>query len=275
MLDQVGVDDDEDLPEPTETYIEAKAFLGGEAGVGAGAPLIANGEPKDLIEAAGVAKVVTGGENEGDVELSFVLDNELSLALASPMLGIGGGTENPGTFTATLKLDAQNGYEPDELEIKGTSGYTISGEQGLNLNGDDLADLTKSLEGAVFTQDTGDGQGIEVGAKLDLDDPANRFAAMQVLASGADLALPGVPLPAPNPVNAVANLVERFDEDGELSYDTYDMTSESTDAEIKVGLGPCLGAGGGSSTDTQSDRTGEVRPPGGVWGPHQCLQPGG
>ena len=36
VLDLVGVDDNEDLPTPTETYVEGKAFLNGEAGVGGG-----------------------------------------------------------------------------------------------------------------------------------------------------------------------------------------------------------------------------------------------
>src|SRR5918998_445494 len=36
VLDLIGVDDDGDLPEPTETYIEGKAFVNASGGAGAG-----------------------------------------------------------------------------------------------------------------------------------------------------------------------------------------------------------------------------------------------
>src|SRR5215208_179509 len=61
-LDQLGIDDDEDLPEPTETYVEGKAFLTGSGRAGAGAGVI-DGELKALIEGAGVVKVTTSGDN--------------------------------------------------------------------------------------------------------------------------------------------------------------------------------------------------------------------
>ena len=39
-LDQLGIDDNEDLPKPTETYYEGKAFLNCDAGAGAGIGVI-------------------------------------------------------------------------------------------------------------------------------------------------------------------------------------------------------------------------------------------
>src|SRR4051794_32816139 len=47
-LDQLGVDDDEDLPKPTETYVEGKAFLNGSGDAGAGVGIV-DGEIKALI----------------------------------------------------------------------------------------------------------------------------------------------------------------------------------------------------------------------------------
>lgn len=260
-LDLLGVDSDEDLPEPTETYIEAKALIGGKAGASAGLPG-ASAEVKALINAAGVAKVTTRGKDAGDVEISLQLDGKLNAALSEEMMGAGVGGEATGSFTATLKFDAQNGYAADSLELKGTAGYTGSLKLGPSFNAKDLKGLTDKLKTLSLTGSTGEGQGLEVGAKLDLKDPANRDAALALLTSGGD---PG----------AVLALVDRFNQDAELSLDTFDQSSSSTESEVKVGVGPGLGAGGGSDTSATSGRNGVVRPPGGVFQPRVCLQPGG
>ena len=68
-LDQLGIDDNGDLPEPNETYFEGKAFLDGTAGAGGGVGIV-DADIKGLIKGAGVVKVKTSGENKGDVEFT-------------------------------------------------------------------------------------------------------------------------------------------------------------------------------------------------------------
>lgn len=256
-LDQLGVDDNEDLPTPTETYVEAGVFLEGKAEAGGGVG-IADAQIKGLIKGAGVVKVTTSGANEGDVEVSFELEAEAAASLTAATLGPG--ANGKGKVTATLKLDAQNGYRPDELEMKASAGYTGSFNSELDLKGDDLAEISKALEKVALSGNAGEGQGIEFGAKLDLDDPQNLAAALGVLGQ------------ASNPA-AVAALGARFDEAGELSLDTYNLSQEETEGEIKVGLGIGGGAGGSSSTESQSGRSGSVRAPGGTFQPRVCKQP--
>ncbi|MDP9385969.1 MAG: hypothetical protein M3P50_12215 [Actinomycetota bacterium] len=70
VLDRLGVDKDVDLPTPTETYVEAGAFLGGESELGAGIG-VADAQVKAAIEGAGVVKVKTAGPDKGDAEVSF------------------------------------------------------------------------------------------------------------------------------------------------------------------------------------------------------------
>ncbi len=259
LLDKLGVDSNEDLPEPDETYAEAQAFLSGSGDAGAGLGAISE-DAAALISAAGVVKVVTGGENKGDVELSIQLDAELSAKLGAEMIGVGAGGEGTGSFTATVKLDAQNDYQPDSLELKGSAGYSGTLDLGPDFSAEDLAGLKGKLEKLTLQNSSGKGKGLEVGAELDLDDPANRAAALNVLLRGAD-------------PTAIAGLINRFNSDGELSLDTYDQSSTSTDSEVKAGIGIGFGAGGGSSTESTSGRSGVVRPPGGSFAPRQCLQP--
>lgn len=262
LLDLVGVDRDHDLPEPNETYVTAEAYLQGNAGAGAGGITGVSGEIEALLKGAGIVKVVTRGENAGDVELSLELSGEINAALSEEMMGVAAGGSATGSFTATLHLDAQNGMQPDKLEIKGTAGYTGTLDLGPDFNATDLEGLTDKLESLSLTSETGEGQGLEVGAELDLDDPTNRAAALALLTSGGN-------------ASAVARLIDRFNRDGTLSLDTFDQSSESTDGEIKVGFGPGLGIGGGTSTDSTSGRNGIVRPPGGTFEPRVCAQPPG
>lgn len=262
VLDWVGVDRDQDLPEPDETYVEAGVLLKGNAGAGAGGLPGLSAEIKGLIQAAGVAKVVTSGENKGDVEIALELSGDVNGALSQEMLGVSGGAGATGSFTATLMLDAQNGYEPDSLVITGTAGYTGTLDLGPDFNADDLAGLTDKLKTLSLTSSTGEGQGIKVGAELDLDDPTNRAAALDLLLSRGS-------------AGAVAGLVDRLNRDGTLTLDTYDQTAESTDSEVKVGFGVGLGGGGGQSTDTTGGHDSLVRPPGESFQPVVCATPAG
>src|SRR5919112_3248868 len=85
-LDQLGVDDNEDLPEPTETYVEGKAFLNGAGDAGAGIGVV-DGELKGLIEGAGLVRVISSGANEGDVTFTVRLDADASGSLTVGALG--------------------------------------------------------------------------------------------------------------------------------------------------------------------------------------------
>ncbi len=254
-LDQLGIDDNEDLPTPNEEYYEGKAFIEGSAGAGAGIG-VADAKIKALIEGAGLVKVKTSGENKGDVEFTVRLDGEANanLGVAAFGAGIGGKTRT----TATITLDAQNGYAPDKVTFKSSGGYT--GTLGLQGNasfmGDDVDDIAKELGKVAVSDMQGEGQGFEFSADLDLKDPQNLQATLDALAGQ-------------NPVP----LIDAFNDKGTLGFDTYDLSSESTDGSVKVGLGVGGGAGGASSSEEQSDRTGITRPPGGTWVPRVCKQP--
>ena len=254
-LDQLGVDDNEDLPTPTETYIEGKAFLNGSGDAGAGIGVI-DAELKALIEGAGVVKVTTSGENAGDVEFTIQLDGDASGGFTVGTLG--GSLNGDLGFTATISLDAQNGYAPDKLVLKGNAGYTGSLDASLLLEADELEDISSALEKVSLSASEGVGHGLEVSAELDLTDPENLEATLRALTSQGRDVLP---------------LAMALDENGELGFDTYDLETSETEGEIKVGLGVGGGGGGSSSSETQSDRTGLVRLPGGVFEPRLCKQP--
>jgi hypothetical protein len=254
-LDQLGVDDDEDLPKPTETYVEGKAFLNGSGDAGAGVGVI-DGELKALIEGAGVVKVTTSGDNAGDVEFTVQLDGDASGGFTVATLG--GSLGGDVGFKATISLDAQNDYRPDKLVLKGNAGYTGSLDTRLLLEADELEDLSKALEKVSLSASQGVGQGFELSAELDLTDPANLAATLRALTSQGRDVLP---------------LAIAIDENGEIGFDTYDLEASETEGEIKVGLGVGGGGGGSSSSETQRDRSGLVRLPGGTFEPRICKQP--
>jgi hypothetical protein len=254
-LDQLGVDDDEDLPKPTETYVEGKAFLNGSGDAGAGVGVI-DGELKALIEVAGVVKVTTSGDNAGDVEFTVQLDGDASGGFTVATLG--GSLGGDVGFKATISLDAQNDYRPDKLVLKGNAGYTGSLDTRLLLEADELEDLSKALEKVSLSASQGVGQGFELSAELDLTDPANLAATLRALTSQGRDVLP---------------LAIAIDENGEIGFDTYDLEASETEGEIKVGLGVGGGGGGSSSSETQRDRSGLVRLPGGTFEPRICKQP--
>src|SRR5687767_10481190 len=254
-LDQLGVDDNEDLPKPTETYMEGKAFLNGSADAAAGIGVI-DGQLKGLIEGAGLVRVVSSGKNEGDVTFTVKLNADASGGLS--VAALGGNVRGQLLFTAQITLDAQNDYAPDKLVLKGNAGYTGSISAQALLEGDDLEDLAGELEKVTLSASEGQGQGLEVSAELDLDDPENLDATLRALTSQGQDVLP---------------LVTAIDEEGKLGFDTYDLETSETEGEIKVGLGIGGGAGGKSSSETQSDRTGLVRMPGGSFEPRLCTQP--
>jgi hypothetical protein len=259
ILDQLGVDDNGDLPTPTQTYTTGSLFIDGEAGAGAGIGAL-DAELAALIHGAGAVKVNTGGRDKGDAEVSFELEGEVNGGLGAAIFGGGVNGSGESAFTATLHLDAQNGYKPDKLVIKGSAQYSGAVDLHLDLKGDDLEDITDAVDELTFSSTDGEGHGIEFTGELDLNDPENLAAALGVLTNGT------------NPAGVVA-LVDRFDEDGTLSLDTFDLEKSETEGEVKVGLGIGGGAGGSSSSETESGRTGVVRPPGGTFAPRVCAQP--
>ncbi len=259
VLDQLGVDDDRDLPTPKETYVEAQAFLSGKAAAGGGIGLDDAGI-KGLLEAAGVVKVTTSGANKGDVEFSVEVSGNADASLTDAVFGVGAAGRVDAKFTATVTLDAQNGYRPDHLILKGTANAMGGATFAVEPKGNDLKAIAKELEKLSFSSSETAGKGVEFTADLDLKDPANRNAALGALLSGG------------NPA-AVAGLIGRLNSDGTLSVDTYDITRSNTEGEVKVGLGVGLGAGGSSTSTNESGRHGWVRPPGGTFEPRVCKQP--
>ncbi len=254
-LDQLGVDDNGDLPKPTETYMEGKAFINGSGKAGAGLGVL-DGELSALIEAAGVVKVTSSGDNAGDVEFTVQLDADASGGLTVGTLG--GSINGQLGYTATISLDAQNGYRPDKLVLKGNAGYTGSLDAKLLLEGKELKDISSALKEVSLTSDVGTGQGLEVSAELDLTDPENLDATLRALTSQGQDVLP---------------LAQAINDDAKIGFDTYDLETSETEGSIKVGLGIGGGAGGSSSSESQSDRTGLVRLPGGTFEPRLCKQP--
>ncbi len=182
------------------------------------------------------------------------IDGEANGSITAATLG--GGATGKVRMTATITLDAQNGYKPDKLVLKGNAGYTGNFDQKLALDGDELKDISSALEEVSISDQAGEGKGFEVSGELDLDDPENLQATLDALAG--QNALP---------------LAEALDENGTLGFDTYDLSTENTEGEVKVGLGVGGGGGGSSSSEEQSDRTGVVRPPGGTFAPRLCKQP--
>jgi hypothetical protein len=116
-LDQLGVDDDEDLPEPTETYVEGKAFLNGSADAAAGIGVI-DGEIKGLIESAGIVRVVSSGDDKGDVTFTVKLNADAGGGLTVGALG-GGVKGHQLAFTAQITLDAQNDSPARQARAQG------------------------------------------------------------------------------------------------------------------------------------------------------------
>ena len=173
------MDDNGDLPEPDEEYYEGKAFLEGSAGAGGGIGIV-DADIKGLINGAGIVKVKTSGENKGDVEFTVRIDGEANGSITAATLGPN--AQGKVRLTATITLDAQNGYKPDKLTLKGNAGYTGALGTKLALDGDDLEDVSKALEKVSLSDNQGTGQGFEVSAELDLKDPENLQATLDALA---------------------------------------------------------------------------------------------
>jgi hypothetical protein len=100
---------------------------------------------------------------------------------------------------------------------------------------------------------------VEFTGDLDLATDADRVAALRALTGDG---------------TGAAELAQRLDDDGRLTFQVYDTTASSTEAGLRVGLGPGLGAEGGQSHDERSLGGSWVREPGAGWLPRNCGLPG-
>jgi hypothetical protein len=269
-LDLLGVDSDGDLPEPDGRYQEAEAFLQQKGNVSGGAGGVDAGI-KELIRAAGTVKVVSSGDaggagQAGDVEVALQVDASLAGELGVATLGASGGAG--ASFTATLKLDAQDGYRPSSVEFTGLREYSGEASLGAGVGGEDVADVARTLRDSSVggTTTSGSGRKAEFKAELPLAGPENRenLAATLELLSGAA-----------QPARAAARMIERIDEDATIEVATLDTTADSTDGEVKVGLGVGGGGGASSSTQTADALTRLIRYPGENLEPRLCKRPPG
>jgi hypothetical protein len=74
-------------------------------------------------------------------------------------------------------------------------------------------------------------------------------------------------------VASAADLARRLGDDGRLTFQVYDTTASNTEAGLKVGLGPGIGAEGGQSRDDRNLGGAWVREPGAGWSVRNCGLP--
>ena len=127
----------------------------------------------------------------------------------------------------------------------GTAGY--NGDLGdsdllLNPTGGQLAEIQDALKrgnlkSAAFGSTDGSGQQVEFTGDLDLTNDADRAAALRAITGGA------------SGVASAAELAQRLEDDGRLTFQVYDTTTSNTEAGLKVGLGAGAGVEGGQSSD--------------------------
>jgi hypothetical protein len=263
----IGEDvDPEDLPQPDSTYVSAEAFIKGEAKA-VGNVVIADAGAKGLLQYAGGARVYTSGPDAGKVELNLKLDAEVAANLG--LLTFGPEVNGKAQFIATVTLDKDNGYRPSHLKVVGAAGYNgdlrdadvaLKPTEGQI---DEIQDALKAgnLKSAAFGSTDGSGRQIEFSADMDLDTDAERADALALFSGSAPAAI------------AAGTFVERLDEQGRLTLQVYDTTSSATEAGLKVGLGPGLGAEGSQTRDDRALGGSWVREPGAGWTERSCGLP--
>ncbi len=263
----VGEDVDAgDLPEPDSEYVNAEVLATGDAKA-IGNVIVADAGARALLNVAGGARIHTSGPFEGRIDLNIKVDAELAANLG--LVTFGPNATGKAQFIATVTLDQDNGYRPSHLRVIGTAGY--NGDLGgsdllLDPTSGQLSEIQDALERgrlerAAFGDTEGSGQQVELTGDLDLTTAAERAAALRALTGGASGA------------SSAADLAGRLAEDGRLTFQVYDTTASSTEAGLKVGLGPGLGAEGGQSSDERSLGASWVREPGGGWLVRNCGLP--
>ncbi len=263
----VGEDVDAgDLPEPDSQYVNAEVLATGDAKA-IGNVIVADAGAKALLSLAGGARIYTSGPDKGRVDLNIKIDAELAANLG--LVTFGPNVTGKGQFIATVTLDKDNGYRPSHLRVIGTAGY--NGDLGdsdvlLNPTGGQLTEIQDALKrgnlkSAAFGSTDGSGQQVEFTGDLDLTNDADRAAALRAMTGGA------------SGVSSAAELAQRLEEDGRLTFQVYDTTASNTEAGLKVGLGVGAGIEGGQSSDERDLGASWVREPGSGWLTRNCGLP--
>ena len=263
----VGEDVDAgDLPEPDSQYVNAEVLATGDAKA-IGNVIVADAGAKALLSLAGGARIYTSGPDKGRVDLNIKIDAELAANLG--LVTFGPNVTGKGQFIATVTLDKDNGYRPSHLRVIGTAGY--NGDLGdsdvlLNPTGGQLTEIQDALKrgnlkSAAFGSTDGSGQQVEFTGDLDLTNDADRAAALRAMTGGA------------SGVSSAAELAQRLEEDGRLTFQVYDTTASNTEAGLKVGLGVGAGIEGGQSSDERDLGASWVREPGSGWLARNCGLP--
>jgi hypothetical protein len=157
------------------------------------------------------------------------------------------------------------------VEFTGLREYSGEASLGAGVGGDSVEDVARTLRDSSVggTTTSGSGRKAEFKAELPLAGPENR----ENLAATLEL-LSGAVQPARAP-GAAARMVQRIDEDATIEVATLDTTADSTDGEVKIGLGPGVGGGASSSTQTSDALTRLIRYPDENLEPRLCKRPPG
>jgi membrane protease YdiL (CAAX protease family) len=263
----VGEDVDAgDLPEPDSEYVNAELLATGDAKA-IGNVIVADAGARALLNLAGGARVYTSGPDKGRVDLNIKVDAELAANLG--LVTFGPNVTGKGQFIATVTLDKDHGYRPSHLRVIGTAGYNGDLDDSdilLNPTSGQLSEIQDALErgkleSAALGSTDGSGRQVEFTGDLDLTTDADRAAALRALTGGASGA------------DSAAQLAGRLAEDGRLTFQVYDTTASNTEAGLKVGLGPGLGAEGSQSSDERNLGASWVREPGSGWLVRNCGLP--
>jgi hypothetical protein len=263
----VGKDVDAgDLPKPDSRYVNAEVLATGDAKA-IGNVIVADAGAKALLSLAGGARIYTSGPDKGRVDLNIKIDAELAANLG--LVTFGPNVSGKGQFIATVTLDKDNGYRPSHLRVIGTAGY--NGDLGdsdvlINPTGGQLTEIQDALKrgnlkSAAAGSTDGSGQQVEFTGDLDLTNDADRAAALRAMTGGA------------SGVSSAAELAQRLEEDGRLTFQVYDTTTSNTEAGLKVGLGVGAGIEGGQSSDERDLGGSWVREPGSGWLTRNCGLP--
>lgn len=231
LLDLVGVDDDDDLPDPDSEYVEGEVFGSGEFtdGLEAGP---ASEELAATLDGAVGARRINSGDDEGDIEAFISLEGELAADFNAAVLG--GGANGNLEGVATVTIDGETG-EPSELSLTGDLTVAGGGDFGLDATESLLNDAAVSeLEGLVAERTSDQGVSLEVDATLDLTEGDNAEVALGALTDG--------------PVGG-GRLLERLARDGQVTASAYGERIEGTEAGFDS---PAAGAEAGSET-TESE----------------------
>ncbi|HTE62029.1 MAG TPA: CPBP family intramembrane glutamic endopeptidase [Solirubrobacteraceae bacterium] len=260
----IGADvDPEDLPTPDSTYVSVEALIRGEAKA-IGNVVIADAGAKGLLQYAGGARLYTSGPDKGKVELNLKLDAEVAANLG--LLTFGPEVNAKSQFIATVTLDKDHGYRPSHLKVIGNAGYNgdlRDADVVLKPTEGQIKEVQNALKAgklksAAFGSTDGTGKQVELSADMDLTTDAERDDAL-ALFSGV--------VPA---TVAAGRTVARLDEKGRLTFQVYDTTASSTEAGLKVGLGPGIGAEGSQTRDDRDLGGSWVREPGAGWARRNC-----